>query len=150
MHLGGTQQHIPVFTYGLFLLLYTKLTAVPSLRCNQQSYTEPTILFARRITGEEEVPDGVVGLVGPDAPDVLAHLSVRARNMHVLFAACYEEEPLQQIEALVGKMVNMATTAGGTVTWAEGDEALLSPTAAENPLGNRKAIKVQVHEHGRR
>lgn len=28
-----------------------------------QVYDEPTILLAKRVTGEEEVPDGVVGLV---------------------------------------------------------------------------------------
>lgn len=78
-----------------------------------QSYAEPTILFAKRITGEEEVPDGVVGLVGSDAPDVLAHLSVRARNMHVLFAACYDDKPLAELAGMAGKAVNIATTAGG-------------------------------------
>ncbi len=80
---------------------------------NTQSYNEPTILFAKRITGEEEVPDGVVGVVGSDAPDVLAHLSVRARNMHVLFAACYDEKPLKELQDMVGKTLNIATTAGG-------------------------------------
>lgn len=61
------------------------------------------------------MPDGVVGLVGSDAPDVLAHLSVRARNMHVLFAACYDETPLAELAAMAGKAVNIATTAGGAL-----------------------------------
>jgi hypothetical protein len=46
-------------------------------------YDEPTVLVCYRVTGEEEVPEGVVGVLTPDAPDVLSHLSVRARNMKV-------------------------------------------------------------------
>lgn len=46
-------------------------------------YEQPTVLLAKRVTGEEEVPVGVVALLSNDAPDVLSHLSVRARNMKV-------------------------------------------------------------------
>ncbi len=69
-----------------------------------QRYEEPTVLLAKRVTGEEEVPEGCVAVLSPDAPDVLSHVSVRARNMRVLFAICHEEEPLQQIEQLAGKV----------------------------------------------
>ena len=41
------------------------------------------MLIAKRVTGEEEVPEGVVAVLTPDAPDVLSHVSVRARNMKV-------------------------------------------------------------------
>lgn len=33
--------------------------------------------------GEEEIPEGCVAVLTPDAPDVLSHVSVRARNMKV-------------------------------------------------------------------
>ena len=69
-----------------------------------QRYEEPTVLLAKRVTGEEEVPEGVVAVVTPDAPDVLSHVSVRARNMRVFFGVCHEPEPLAQIEALAGKV----------------------------------------------
>ena len=45
----------------------------------------------------------MVGVLTPDAPDVLSHVSVRARNMHVLFATCHDEEPLQQIKDMKGE-----------------------------------------------
>ena len=48
-----------------------------------QVYKEPTVLLAKRVSGEEEVPEGVVAVLTPDAPDVLSHVSVRARNMKV-------------------------------------------------------------------
>ena len=62
------------------------------------------MLLAKRVTGEEEVPEGCVAVVTPDAPDVLSHVSVRARNMRVLFAICHESGPLQEIENLAGKV----------------------------------------------
>ncbi len=43
----------------------------------------PTILLANAVSGEEEVPAGVKGVITKDAPDVLAHISVRARNLKV-------------------------------------------------------------------
>lgn len=43
-------------------------------------YRRPTIIIASRITGEEEIPVGVVAVLTPDMPDVLSHISIRARN----------------------------------------------------------------------
>jgi len=51
------------------------------------------VLVCYRVTGEEEVPEGVVGVLTPDAPDVLSHLSVRARNMKVSSAAQHLAAP---------------------------------------------------------
>lgn len=62
------------------------------------------MLLAKRVTGEEEVPVGVVGLLSGDAPDVLSHLSVRARNMKVLFAACHEPNVLADVDRLAGEL----------------------------------------------
>ena len=75
-----------------------------STRVALQVYDEPTVLLAKRVTGEEEVPEGAVAVLTPDAPDVLSHVSVRARNMKVLFAICHELEPLKEIEGVAGKV----------------------------------------------
>ena len=149
------------------------LCCAPQLQCNpadrclppssppppRQVYSEPTILLAKRVTGEEEVPDGVVGLIrcaavarfpqhitsheaarstqgcmaacsasldrpctptltlaraappppapphcSGDCPDVLSHLSVRARNMKVCFASCYDPAQLEEVQKLAGKV----------------------------------------------
>ena len=53
-------------------------------------YSEPTILVVDRVSGEEEIPQGCVAVLTPDAPDVLSHVSVRARNMQCLFATCFD------------------------------------------------------------
>lgn len=49
----------------------------------EEVYSEPTVLLANKVSGEEEIPEGVVAVLTPDAPDVLSHSSVRARNMKV-------------------------------------------------------------------
>ena len=64
-----------------------------------QTYEEPTVLLAKRVTGEEEVPEGAVAVLTPDAPDVLSHVSVRARNMKV-WRLCAILSPMQVQPAL--------------------------------------------------
>jgi alpha-glucan,water dikinase len=46
-------------------------------------YERPTILVSGRVKGEEEIPDGAIAVLTPDMPDVLSHVSVRARNSKV-------------------------------------------------------------------
>jgi alpha-glucan,water dikinase len=58
-----------------------------------------------------------VAVLTPDAPDVLSHVSVRARNMKVLFATCHDDEPLSTIRAAEGQYLHFNTTAAGAVTW---------------------------------
>jgi hypothetical protein len=70
-----------------------------------QTYGEPTVIVAQRVTGEEEVPEGAVAVLTPDAPDVLSHVSVRARNMRVLFAICHDAEELARV---CGRIVQFA------------------------------------------
>lgn len=70
-------------------------------------YDEPTVLVAKRVTGEEEVPEGAVAVLTPDAPDVLSHVSVRARNMKVLFAICHEEGTLKEVEDKEGTTISL-------------------------------------------
>ena len=82
-------------------------------------FERPTVLVCERVTGEEEIPDGVVAVLTPDAPDVLSHVSVRARNLKTLFATCYESSPLEELRALEGKYVGILTTASGEVLWNE-------------------------------
>ena len=53
------------------------------LTVQHKSYDKPTILVVRSVKGEEEIPDGAVAVLTPDMPDVLSHVSVRARNSKV-------------------------------------------------------------------
>lgn len=61
------------------------MTAVDELLTVQnKSYDKPTVIVAKVVKGEEEIPDGVVAVLTPDMPDVLSHVSVRARNSKVV------------------------------------------------------------------
>lgn len=71
----------PVEAVG-YVVVVDELLAVQN-----KSYEKPTILVANRVKGEEEIPDGTVAVLTPDMPDVLSHVSVRARNGKVVI--CY-------------------------------------------------------------
>jgi len=68
---------------------------VPVLRdVMHKTYSQRTILLVEKITGEEEVPSNVQAIIvlnASDYPDVLAHVSVRARNLKVLLTVNFNE-----------------------------------------------------------
>jgi alpha-glucan,water dikinase len=71
-----------------------------------ETYDRRTVLLCDRIDGEEEIPNNVQAIIlvdGTDYPDVLAHVSVRARNMKVLLAVLFDETKINELKALVGK-----------------------------------------------
>ncbi|GAB4820070.1 hypothetical protein N2152v2_007116 [Parachlorella kessleri] len=138
--LGAWQIISPANTVG-------RVVVVPNLHGIQDKvYEEPTVLLAKRVTGEEEVPVGAVGLLSGDAPDVLSHLSVRARNMKVLFAACHDAAALEEVERLAGKYVSFETTAQGDVNFEEVDPSqVASHKNSENGAGSRPAnLKMKI------
>lgn len=79
----------PVEVVG-YVVVVDELLAVQN-----KSYRQPTILVAKSVKGEEEIPDGTVAVLTPDMPDVLSHVSVRARNgkvniyQYILFLAAH-------------------------------------------------------------
>lgn len=57
-------------------------------------FDSPTVLLCNAVSGEEEIPEGVQAVLVRSAavsPDILSHVSVRARNAHVLLAVCFDE-----------------------------------------------------------
>ncbi|KAH9746634.1 alpha-glucan water dikinase 2 [Citrus sinensis] len=57
-------------------------------------YRRPTIIIASRITGEEEIPVGVVAVLTPDMPDVC-------------FATCFDQNILRNLRLKEGKAVSI-------------------------------------------
>ncbi|GAQ91752.1 alpha-glucan water dikinase [Klebsormidium nitens] len=74
-------------------------------------YDEATILVAGHVSGEEEIPDGAVAVLTPDMPDVLSHVSVRARNGKICFATCFDEGVLAELRALDGRALRLEPAA---------------------------------------
>ena len=76
-------------------------------------YTQPTVIVADRVGGEEDIPVGVVAVITPDMPDVLSHCAVRARNEKVLFATAFDMNIYEEMKAMAGKSVRLSPAAQG-------------------------------------
>ena len=88
-----------------------KLIHVPKLHDVQfTKYTEKTIIISENVSGDEEVPVNCVCLVivkSENYPDVLAHVSVRARNLNVPFAVCFNEKISDEVLKLLGQNLDV-------------------------------------------
>jgi alpha-glucan,water dikinase len=72
-----------------------------------RSFERPMVLIAERITGDEEIPQGVAAIVTPTVIDGLSHLAIRARNDGILFAVCYDPETVEQLKVLEGCQIRL-------------------------------------------
>jgi alpha-glucan,water dikinase len=87
----------------------------------------PTVIVTEEVSGDEEIPAGVGAIITPASIDILAHLSVRARNAGILFATCYDTKTVDRIKSFTGKMMRMSSNAAGEVVFAEGREEMRAP-----------------------
>ncbi|KAL5826788.1 hypothetical protein ACOSQ3_018629 [Xanthoceras sorbifolium] len=124
-NLGSWQVISPVEVVG-YVAVVDELLAV-----QDKSYDRPTILVARHVRGEEEIPDGTVAVLTPDMPDVLSHVSVRARNCKVCFATCFEPNVLADLQAKEGKMLRLKPTSADVV-YSEVKESKLADSSSTN------------------
>ncbi len=76
-------------------------------------FSRPTIVLARKITGQEEIPIGVTGILTSQDVDMLSHVAIRARNAGVLFASCQDPDEFERVSGLVGGHVAMSVGASG-------------------------------------
>ncbi|KAJ0962515.1 hypothetical protein J5N97_027637 [Dioscorea zingiberensis] len=118
-HLGSWQVISPVEVTG-YVTVVDELLAVQN-----KSYERPTILVAKSVKGEEEIPDGTVAVLTPDMPDVLSHVSVRARNSKVCFATCFDPNILSELQRNEGKLFHLKPTSAD-ITYSETTESTLS------------------------
>jgi len=121
-------------------------------------FEKPTILLSGRVSGEEEIPTGVQAVLvrsGVESPDVLSHVSVRARNAKVLLAVCFEHEIAEKLEAeYLGKWIEITTLSGGELKF----EVVRRPMLMEKQLSrtltglfDRSATQDElVHDHPHR
>ncbi|EEF34459.1 alpha-glucan water dikinase, chloroplastic [Ricinus communis] len=124
-NLGSWQVISPVEVAGYVVVVDELLTV------QNKSYGRPTILVARRVKGEEEIPDGTVAVLTPDMPDVLSHVSVRARNGKVCFATCFDHNILEKLQAHEGKLLQLKPTSADIV-YNEISEGELADSSSTN------------------
>lgn len=71
-----------------------------------KTYEHRTVLLVEKISGEEEVPDNVQAIIilnSSDYPDVLAHVSVRCRNLKVMLAVLFDENQCKDLLSSEGR-----------------------------------------------
>ncbi len=85
-------------------------------------YDRPAVILADRLSGYEEIPQGVEAIVTPQGVDVLSHLAIRARNARILFAVCHDRGTLDRLRALEGASVRLAVNGTGDVRFEEDEE----------------------------
>ncbi len=111
-----------------------KVQTVPKLlEVQSQRFTEPTVVIADEVSGDEEIPEGATAVLTCDAPDLVSHVAVRARNVGVLFATCFDAEEYQRLKTFAGKSLSLVVTPSGDVEyqedvgWVERSEAHHTP-----------------------
>ncbi|RVW43449.1 Alpha-glucan water dikinase, chloroplastic [Vitis vinifera] len=147
-NLGSWQVISPVEAVGRVVVVGELLTV------QNKSYGQPTILVVKTVKGEEEIPDGAVAVLTPDMPDVLSHVSVRARNGKVCFATCFDPKILADLQANEGKLLHLKPTSADIVysavkegeltdsisTKSKDNDSLPSVSLVRKQFGGRYAI----------
>ncbi|RAL51823.1 hypothetical protein DM860_010541 [Cuscuta australis] len=142
-HLGSWQIISPVEAVG-YVVVVDKLLSVQNI-----IYEKPTILVAKSVKGEEEIPDGTVAVLTPDMPDVLSHVSVRARNSKVCFATCFDPSVLADLQAKEGKVLRLKPTSADII-YSEEKEVELQSSADLLEIGPSQSLTlIKKHFAGR-
>ncbi|CDY20967.1 BnaA08g25580D [Brassica napus] len=124
-NLGSWQVISPVEVVGYVIVVDELLTV------QNKTYDRPTIIVAKRVRGEEEIPDGAVAVLTPDMPDVLSHVSVRARNGKICFATCFDSGILSDLQAMDGKVLSLKPTSADVV-YREVNDSEVSSQSSDN------------------
>ncbi|XP_057416065.1 alpha-glucan water dikinase, chloroplastic isoform X2 [Lotus japonicus] len=136
-NLGSWQVISPVETIG-YVVVVDELLSVQN-----KSYERPTILIAKSVRGEEEIPDGAVAVLTPDMPDVLSHVSVRARNSKVCFATCFDPSILADLESKKGKLLSLKPTSAEVVYSEVNEGELIDEKSSHlNEVGSVPSISL--------
>ena len=81
-----------------------------------EKFDKNTVLIVDEVNGDEEIPEGCVCLIiineGGNYPDVLSHISVRARNMKVVFTVCFDEGKRNELKNYSNKNVKITIVEG--------------------------------------
>jgi len=98
-------------------------------------YEESTVLIVDAVSGEEEIPQGVAAVLTRSAPDVLSHVSVRARNMGCLLASCYDDETFNTLRNTCAPVMMVETLPSGDMHFEAAEEAALHSMDEGQPSG---------------
>ena len=69
---------------------------------------ETHVVFAERLTGEEDIPPGLAALITPQETPHLSHLAVRARHGNVVFLVCEDKDLCNTVRGMQGQVISLA------------------------------------------
>jgi len=111
-----------------------KVEVMAALRSIQgRRLDSSTVIVADKVSGDEEIPDGVAAVIAPDVVDLVSHVAVRARNSKLLFASCYDPEMMQRLKLLSGRQLHLEVTTAGDVVFEEIADALAPAAPLARP-----------------
>ena len=84
-----------------------------------KSFDKPVIIVTERVSGDEEIPEGVTAIITPAEIDILSHLAVRARNADILFATCYDIDIIGKLTSLSGQTLTLGVGSSGEVVFEQ-------------------------------
>ncbi|KAL8157061.1 alpha-glucan water dikinase, chloroplastic isoform X2 [Apium graveolens] len=142
-NLGSWQVISPVEAVG-YVVVVDELLSVQN-----KTYERPTILVAKSVRGEEEIPDGTVAVLTPDMPDVLSHVSVRARNSKVCFATCFDPNILSDLQSKEGKILHLRPTSADIV-YSEAKVVEITASSNSEEVGPSGSITLTKKQFGGR
>ena len=108
-----------------------RLLALPSLE-NLPPCAEPVIALINRLQGDEEIPEGVSGIVVTHETPYLSHFAVRAREAGVVFVACEDTEQASILKPFVGQSAILKASPG-EVTVTSASDPNLHPVNSPKP-----------------
>ncbi|MFZ0257419.1 MAG: PEP/pyruvate-binding domain-containing protein [Gammaproteobacteria bacterium] len=102
-----------------------------------ERFPEATLLVTSRVSGEEEIPEGVRAILTTDTPDLVSHVAVRSRNARLLFATCFDDSVYAALEAEEGHHLSLRVTAAGDVAYEQSAAGTTTGDAASVPQALR-------------
>ena len=130
-----------IISRGKENLVYGKLIHVKNLHEVQfHKYEQNTILICENVSGDEEVPINCVCLIiikSENYPDVLAHVSVRARNLNIPFVVCFNENKAENILKNLDKNVEVKLENQEVITTLSENKGKQNNSNNDNTIPNK-------------
>ncbi|MBU0485911.1 MAG: hypothetical protein KKB30_15515 [Proteobacteria bacterium] len=96
-----------------------RMTIADLATVQAEKFKEPTILLSAKISGEEEIPPGITGVITSAGVDVLSHVAVRARNSGIFFATCYDAKIMAELQQNKDTVQQINISGAGQVTFSK-------------------------------
>jgi alpha-glucan,water dikinase len=125
-----------------------RLELVAALESVQgKRYEAPVVILADRLSGYEEIPEGVEAILTTEGVDALSHLAIRARNERILFATCYNTGTMDRLRSLEGEGVLVSSNGAGEVMIDEGADGPARSSKPPQPPASVRRKKPSCREY---